>query len=224
MSELPDYSVIYISGPMSGYPDANRPAFFAAQDRLQRAYSGHEHCFINPAQLDAYEPLGEGATWYQYLRRDIPHLVKCTAIVVIEGWRQSRGAQLEVYIGRALGMPIFEERKGAMHLPEETCLQEAQRLVYGDRGEDYGHPLLDYTKTADLLNVVLHSKLTEPLEAEDVIMAMICVKISREINRPKRDNRVDMAGYAECLNRCRELSPADREEMIQQVRRTQQGE
>jgi hypothetical protein len=29
---------------------------------------------------------------------------------------------------------------------------------------------------------------------------MIGVKMSRECNRPKRDNRVDLAGYAETLD------------------------
>lgn len=29
---------------------------------------------------------------------------------------------------------------------------------------------------------------------------MIAVKISRECHRPKRDNRVDIAGYAEVLD------------------------
>ena len=32
------------------------------------------------------------------------------------------------------------------------------------------------------------------------IYCMIAVKISRECHRPKRDNRVDIAGYAEALD------------------------
>lgn len=30
---------------------------------------------------------------------------------------------------------------------------------------------------------------------------MVTMKISREMNRRKRDNAVDIAGYAECLDR-----------------------
>jgi hypothetical protein len=37
--------------------------------------------------------------------------------------------------------------------------------------------------------------------AEDVPLAMICVKLSRESHQHKRDNLVDIAGYAAALDR-----------------------
>lgn len=77
----------------------------------------------------------------------------------------------------------------------ETILEEAQRLVHGDRGHDYGHPLDDFTKTARLWEVVLGTE----VRPEQVALCMICVKISRELNMPKRDNMVDLAGYAETV-------------------------
>jgi Domain of unknown function (DUF6378) len=83
----------------------------------------------------------------------------------------------------------------------ETCLQEAQRLVYGDRGAAYGHPIDDYTRTAGMVSAMLAAKLKEPLTAEDLCMVMCCVKLSRQVNKPKRDNMVDLAGYAECTDR-----------------------
>lgn len=81
-------------------------------------------------------------------------------------------------------------------MPEETILQEAQRLVYGDRNKDYGSPLSDYGKVAKLWSVVLGIEVT-PLQAA---LCMCCVKISREINKHKRDNLVDLAGYAAVAN------------------------
>lgn len=36
--------------------------------------------------------------------------------------------------------------------------------------------------------------------ARDVAMKMILLKIAREANTPKRDNKVDIAGYARCLS------------------------
>lgn len=77
----------------------------------------------------------------------------------------------------------------------ETTLQEAQRLVHGNRGEDYGHPLDDFSKTASMWSVILGFAVT----AEQVGLCMACVKISRQLNRPKRDNMVDLAGYAETV-------------------------
>ncbi len=75
----------------------------------------------------------------------------------------------------------------------ESILQEAQRLVHRDRGSDYGHPLDDFTKTATMFNALRGKDLT----AEDVAIFMMCVKLSREINRHKRDNLTDLCGYAE---------------------------
>lgn len=84
----------------------------------------------------------------------------------------------------------------------ETVLQEAQRLVHGDRGEAYGHPIFDMTRTADQLTALLRDKLKPGLrfEAEDVGQMMIAVKMSRHRNKAKRDNLTDTAGYAETLS------------------------
>lgn len=38
------------------------------------------------------------------------------------------------------------------------------------------------------------------VKPEDVPLMMIAYKIVREVNKPKRDNRVDMAGYAKVLD------------------------
>jgi hypothetical protein len=99
----------------------------------------------------------------------------------------------------------------------ETALEEAQRITLGDRQQDYGHPYENYAKAAALQTVVLGGKLKEPLTAEDVIMLMMCVKLSREIHKPTRDNRVDMIGYASCLDRCYELTEAEKAEMRRNV-------
>lgn len=80
-----------------------------------------------------------------------------------------------------------------------SVLTEAQGLVHGDRNAAYGSPLSDYTRTAGMVSSMLAHKLKEPLSAEDLICVMICVKLSRQQNKPKRDNTVDGAGYFECL-------------------------
>ena len=78
----------------------------------------------------------------------------------------------------------------------ETILQEAQRLTHGPRRQDYGHPLDDYTKVAGLVNILLDDKLTRPLDPEDIVTIQRMVKESRQAHRRKRDNLVDIAGYA----------------------------
>lgn len=87
---------------------------------------------------------------------------------------------------------------------KKSVTEEAHSLVTGDRGGMYGHPFDDFGKTAGMLNVLLADKLKSPMSQEDVAMMMICVKLSRERNHPKRDNTVDIAGYAETLEMVKE--------------------
>jgi hypothetical protein len=85
-------------------------------------------------------------------------------------------------------------------MSSDSILEEASRLVHGDRGGNYGHPFDDFTRTAAIVNPILAYKLKEPLIAEDVVKVLLAVKLSRETNRAKRDNRVDGAGYFEVLD------------------------
>ncbi len=89
---------VYISGPMTGYPDWNKPAFAAAADQLRDR--GYEP--MNPAEVK----LGPGATWEQYMREDLKLLMDCEAVALLPGWEQSRGATLEASIARRLGMAV----------------------------------------------------------------------------------------------------------------------
>lgn len=81
-------------------------------------------------------------------------------------------------------------------MKKETILDEAKRIVYGDRGENYGHPFEDFSRTAQIWSAILGIK----VEPEQVALCMVGLKISRECNRPKRDNVVDGAGYFENLD------------------------
>lgn len=83
---------------------------------------------------------------------------------------------------------------------KETILQEAQRLIHGDRNKSYGHPLDNHSTTAEMVTAFLRRKYalgTElTLDAEDVCMFNILQKCARQGNAPKRDNLVDICGYA----------------------------
>ncbi len=90
---------LYLSGPMTGYVNKNFPAFMKAALELRKK----GYVVINPAELDIGEPR---STWEECLRRDIREEMKCSGVATLPGWRESRGASLEVYIGKALGWPI----------------------------------------------------------------------------------------------------------------------
>lgn len=79
--------------------------------------------------------------------------------------------------------------------PHKSVLVEAEGLVHGDRNADYGHPLDDFTRTAKIWGAILGV----PISPKQVGLCMCGVKISRECNKSKRDNMVDLAGYAETV-------------------------
>jgi hypothetical protein len=93
---------VYISGPMTGYPDFNKPAFNREAERLR--VLGYD--VVNPAELNP----DETTPWHECLRNDIAHLVTCDALVMIEGWERSNGAHLEIHIAHRVGMEIMLAR------------------------------------------------------------------------------------------------------------------
>jgi len=101
--------------------------------------------------------------------------------------------------------PEQPEQRTAAH--ETSILEEAQELIHGDRHEDYGHPFKDFSKTARLWSVVLGVDVTP----EQVALCMVCLKISRELHRPKRDNIVDAAGYLGTLEMVLDYRKASKE-------------
>jgi hypothetical protein len=85
----------------------------------------------------------------------------------------------------------------AKHASRVSVLTEAQGLVHGDRCDQYGPPAEEYKRTVGMVNAMLAAKLKEPLAPEDLAYIMICLKLSRQINKPKRDSLTDAAGYCE---------------------------
>jgi hypothetical protein len=88
----------------------------------------------------------------------------------------------------------------------ESVLQEAQRLVHGDRGAAYGHPADDYQATGEMWRAMIRRRygVDVPITPDFACLMMVAVKLSREAGKPKRDNLVDAAGYAECASMCLE--------------------
>jgi hypothetical protein len=129
----------------------------------------------------------------------------------IEGGRPGRSVD---YVARVYGIrdetltlrPLPDATADGYDWPtptESTVLDQAQAAVYGDREADYGHPREDFTRQAILWTGLLQHKLAdgEYIEAEDIARCMVAVKLARDVHAPKRDSRVDGAGYFACLDR-----------------------
>jgi hypothetical protein len=191
---------IYLSGPMTGYTDNNFPFFNKFAKNLEGS-----HEYFNPAvEVDG--------GWGNCLRYALKEMFDCDCVLLIGQWQKSKGVALEVYNAQQVDMPVYiitGEDKDRIYVRElqdsdfetEDILNEANNLVYGNRQASYGHPKDDYDKTSAFWNILLKEKLKEELTAEDAIMCMMAVKMSREMNRHKKDNLVDLAGYAQCLQR-----------------------
>lgn len=82
---------------------------------------------------------------------------------------------------------------------KESILREAERIINGSRAEDYGDVTENFKKIADGWSVIFGVEVSP----RQVGHAMIWLKTCRDLNTPKRDNLVDIAGYAGCIDKMR---------------------
>ncbi len=92
--------IVYISGPMTGYPECNYPAFIKAEEELRKM--GYTKV-INPAKINHPD-----TDWSNCMRRAITELMKADTMVLLPGWDQSKGARIEMEIAIKLGMPVID--------------------------------------------------------------------------------------------------------------------
>jgi hypothetical protein len=210
---------------MRGYESYNFAAFDEAEDSL--IVDGHQPW--NPARVDremgfdAYL-LPDNHDWWSLpadlclediAQRDLSALIDCDCIYLLNGWEASAGARAEAAVAYWL-------RKGFMYqsadtarygvlLPSETIgdakptgdiLEEALAITTGDRQAQYGPPDQDFARTATMWQAMFGWDVSP----SQVAMAMICLKLSRQTHQAKRDNWVDIAGYARCGYICQQES------------------
>lgn len=86
---------------------------------------------------------------------------------------------------------------------EANILQEAEKIIYGEREASYGKPSENFHRIALMFTAILYPKLklNTQVSIREVGLLMIALKISREVNEHKRDNLVDIAGYAAATDR-----------------------
>jgi len=115
--------ILYIAGPFSapeGDPDplhtieanilaASRIALEAARKGWMpvcphKNTAGFQHCLDIPV-----------SHWYD---GDIELMKRCDAVLLIPGWRESKGAAVERAVAIASGIPFSEYERGGMPTPE----------------------------------------------------------------------------------------------------------
>lgn len=116
--------------------------------------------------------------------------IKCTDIY------EERGACLSNDRKDGQGV-IFKKYEDAVEEREKSILAEAEDIVNGSRQSDYGDARESFSRIATIASVMTGKELSP----EDCCAVMIAVKLVRESFAHKRDNLVDLCGYAELMNR-----------------------
>ena len=109
--------LVYLSGPMSGYPNFNYDRFNEVALKLRSA----GYVVINPAEIQGNSDnttFDEGGNsivdkndWVDLLSRDLITILemKVGMIVLLSGWHGSKGAKAELYVCQeVLGSRVYE--------------------------------------------------------------------------------------------------------------------
>lgn len=93
---------VYISGAITGTDDYMKR--FADAERYLTD-NGHE--VINPAEINSHLP--ESTTYEEYMAISFELLKQCNTIFMLDGWRESCGANREYGYAMAIGYRIMNE-------------------------------------------------------------------------------------------------------------------
>jgi hypothetical protein len=94
---------IYISGQISGLPEAEALSNFAkAKSQLQLMHS--DATIISPMHDIKHE---HDKSWESYMKEDIHVLLRCNTIALLPNWSKSKGAKLEYLIATSLDFEVI---------------------------------------------------------------------------------------------------------------------
>jgi hypothetical protein len=91
---------IYLSGAITGYP--NFKEYFARYEAELRSKGAAD--IFNPAAT----AWSKDVKWEACMKYDLKVLVDCDCVVLLPNWRTSRGAGLEIYVAKSIGIRVVE--------------------------------------------------------------------------------------------------------------------
>lgn len=94
---------LYISGPITGYPNKNREAFEEVAAVVKQL--GHDP--VTPFDLNVVEPV-ESTDWVANMKRDLKFVPTVDGFVMLDDWEKSKGACVEVAVAYFLEIPLYK--------------------------------------------------------------------------------------------------------------------
>ena len=104
----------YLSGPMSGIPEANHPAFHRLEKKWRRwGWEVINPALINPDQVPN-EHLTADEARAASIWSDLEGVRDTDVLILMKGWEASIGGRAEVYTARSLNHPVFDADTGEL--------------------------------------------------------------------------------------------------------------
>lgn len=106
---------VYVSGPMVGRPNHN----FAEFDKAAAVLRLEGYSVFNPAEssraLNNNESWWSDVAWdpardrrHSFMRVDLQAVLRADLLVVLDGWKVSRGAHAEILVAQECGIPVLD--------------------------------------------------------------------------------------------------------------------
>lgn len=95
---------IYLSGPITGI-ESYKQNFDHALRETKQIFPNAE--VMSPPVFCEEAGLDRWSTWEEFMDECIKVLKDCTHIVMLPGWKESRGACVEYYLAQAYGLGMI---------------------------------------------------------------------------------------------------------------------
>lgn len=93
---------LYISGKITGIEDQAPELFKLAEEEVRKL--GFEP--VNPMTINHDHDL----TWSSYMKEDLKAMMDCDGVYMLNNWKTSKGANIELDLAESLGMEIYYQK------------------------------------------------------------------------------------------------------------------
>lgn len=132
---------IYISGPITGVV-----GYMEVFNEAEEILTENGHTVVNPARVNAALP--ESTTHEEYMKMSFVMLEMCEMMLVLPGWKESKGCNMEIKYALENGIGIAfaggkECQRSQSKQKRENLLQKLAKRFTGETKENVSFAQLD---------------------------------------------------------------------------------